>query len=103
MPRGGSRGRSSSPPPRSSFAASKPAPQPQSRPTQPMQQTQQSGGMLSGIGSTIMTGMAFGAGSEVAHQAVRGLMGGSSHNQVQEQQQQPQQYQYQQQQNPCQL
>jgi hypothetical protein len=44
--------------------------------TQP--QAQQSGGMLSGIGSTIMQGMAFGAGSAVAHQAVRSLMGGSS-------------------------
>jgi hypothetical protein len=39
-------------------------PPPQSRPNVPPQQaTQQSGGMLSGIGSTIMTGMAFGAGS----------------------------------------
>lgn len=105
MPRGGSRGRSSSPPPRSSFASSRPAPQ-QFRPQQPMQQPtqQRSGGMFSGLGSTLMTGMAFGAGSEVAHQAVRGMMGGSSHNEVQEQQtQQPQQGQYQQQQNPCQV
>ena len=31
-----------------------------------------------GLGSTLMTGMAFGAGSEVAHQAVRGIMGGGS-------------------------
>lgn len=64
MPRGGSRGRSSSPPPRSSFANSRPAPQ-QSRPQQPMQQQtqQRSGGMFSGLGSTLMTGMAFGAGS----------------------------------------
>ena len=38
---------------------------------------------MSGIGSTIMTGMAFGAGSEVAHQAVRGIMGGPSHGQQQ--------------------
>lgn len=28
-----------------------------------------------GLGSTIMTGMAFGAGSAVAHEAVRGMMG----------------------------
>jgi len=48
----------------------------------------QSGGFLSGIGSTIMTGMAFGAGSEVAHQAVRSVMGGNSHSQPVEQQQQ---------------
>ena len=32
--------------------------------------------MLSGIGSTIAQGMAFGAGSEVAHQAVRSWFGG---------------------------
>ena len=31
-----------------------------------------------GLGSTLMTGMAFGAGSEVAHQAVRGIMGSGS-------------------------
>lgn len=62
MPRRGGGGRSSSPPPRSSFASSRPAPQ-QPRPQQTPVQTQQSGGFLSGIGSTIMTGMAFGAGS----------------------------------------
>ena len=84
MPRGGSRGGSRSPPPRSSTSASRPMPQ-QQKPQAPLQQAPtQSGGMLSGIGSTIMQGMAFGAGSEVAHQAVRSFMGGSSHNQVQE-------------------
>jgi hypothetical protein len=71
---------------------------------------QRGGGMMGGIGSTIMTGMAFGAGSEIAHQAVRGIMGGGSHNQQQvpqqtsnEIQQQPMQnqQQQQQQQNPC--
>jgi hypothetical protein len=36
------------------------------------------GGMMGGLGSTIMTGMAFGAGSEIAHQAVRSVMGGGS-------------------------
>lgn len=73
----GSRGSSSS---RSS------SPQPQQRSSMPQQNTQssvpmqqQSGGMMSGIGSTIVTGMAFGAGSEIAHQAVRGMMGGSGH------------------------
>lgn len=30
---------------------------------------------MSGLGGMVMTGMAFGAGSEVAHQAVRGVMG----------------------------
>ena len=80
MARGGSRGGSRSPPPRSSSSSSRPMQPPPQRP--PMQQTQapSSGGMLSGIGSTIMTGMAFGAGSEIAHQAVRGLMGSSSSN-----------------------
>lgn len=56
---------------------------------------------MSGIGSTIMQGMAFGAGSEVAHQAVRSVMGGSSHSQQAPQQQVQQQTQ--QQQNPCQV
>ncbi len=61
--------------------------------------------------ATVATGMAFGAGSEIAHQGVRALMGGggSSHSEPQQQQQQqaaPQQYQQQQQQmqpmeNPC--
>ena len=102
MPRGGSsRGGSRSPPPRSSTSATRPMPQ--QRTQAPMQQAPtQSGGMLGGIGSTIMQGMAFGAGSEVAHQAVRSFMGGSSHNQVQEQPQQQQQQQQYQQQQPCQ-
>jgi coiled-coil-helix-coiled-coil-helix domain-containing protein 2 len=34
--------------------------------------------MMSGLGGTLMQGMAFGAGSEVAHQAVRGMMGSGS-------------------------
>lgn len=41
---------------------------------------QSGGGMLGGIGQTIVTGMAFGGGSEIGHQVVRGLMGGNSHN-----------------------
>ena len=94
MARGGSRGSSRSPPPRSTTTATRP--QPQQSPIQ--QAPTQSGGMLGGIGSTIMQGMAFGAGSEVAHQAVRSFMGGSSHQQVQEQPRQQQQSQG----NPCQ-
>ena len=42
---------------------------------------------MSGLAGTVMTGMAFGAGSEIAHQAVRGIMGsgsGSSHAPAQE-------------------
>ena len=98
MARGGSRGSSRSPPPRSTTTATRP--QPQQSPIQ--QAPTQSGGMLGGIGSTIMQGMAFGAGSEVAHQAVRSLMGGSSHQHVQEQPQQQQQQAQQSQGNPCQ-
>lgn len=96
MPRGGSRGRSSSPapPPRQAPTASRPMPAQQTTPVQ----TSSGGGLLSGIGSTIMQGMAFGAGSEVAHQAVRSLMGGSSHSQ-----QAPQQAPQQQQTSPCQF
>lgn len=103
MPRGGSRGGSRSPPPRSSTTTTRPQPTQQTHTPPPQQATQpQSGGLLSGIGSTIMTGMAFGAGSEIAHQAVRGLMGGSSHSNQNQVAQQPQQYN-QQTQNPCQM
>ena len=60
MPRGGS----SRSPNRSSFGASKPATQAPTRPAQTSTPPQQSsGGMFSGLGSTLMTGMAFGAGS----------------------------------------
>ena len=44
---------------------------------------QQSSGMGLGGGglmSTMATGMAFGAGSEIAHQGVRAMMGGSGHS-----------------------
>ena len=59
---------------------------------------QRSGGMMSGLGSTMMQGMAFGAGSEVAHRAIGGLMGGSGGHQqappAQEQGQYQEQAQY---------
>ena len=52
-----------------------------------------------GLMSTMATGMAFGAGSEIAHQGVRAMMGGGGggHGQApaeqeQYQQQPPQQY-----------
>ena len=99
MPRGsrssGRRAASPAPASRQSVAATRPMP----AQTQPAKTTI-GGGILSGIGSTIMQGMAFGAGSEVAHQAVRSVMGGSH----QSQQVQPQQVQSQSQQqlNPCQ-
>ena len=50
--------------------------------------------MMSGMGGMVMSGMALGAGSEIGHQAVRGLMGsgsGSGHGAPQEGQQQQQQ------------
>lgn len=63
MPRGG-RGGSSRSPSRSSFASTKPATQtPPPRPAQTQPTQTSSGGMFSGLGSTLMTGMAFGAGS----------------------------------------
>ena len=36
------------------------------------------GGMMSGIGGTIAHGMAFGAGSSMAHHAIGSMFGGSS-------------------------
>ena len=33
---------------------------------------------MSGMGGMVVTGMALGAGSEIGHQAVRGLMGSGS-------------------------
>jgi hypothetical protein len=57
MPRSSSRGFRSSGS-RSSFAASRPMPSPVQQPTMT-----RSPGMLSGLGSTLATGMAFGAGS----------------------------------------
>jgi coiled-coil-helix-coiled-coil-helix domain-containing protein 10 len=63
-------------------AASVPAPRPAPPPPAPMQQQSSGGGMLSGIGSTIVQGMAFGTGSAIAHRAVgaaaNALTGGSS-------------------------
>ena len=44
----------------------------------PMQKPAAGGGMLSGIGSTIMQGMAFGTGSAMAHQAVGAAVGAMS-------------------------
>ncbi|CAD8176533.1 unnamed protein product (macronuclear) [Paramecium tetraurelia] len=93
MPRrSGSSSRSTASPSRSTATAARPAPQTQAPPQAPAR----SGGMFSGLGSTLMQGMAFGAGSEVAHQAIRSVMGGSGHSQAAEQpaqQQAPQQQQ----------
>ena len=71
-------GRSS--PSRSAAAAPRPAPRPTPTPARPAPAAapQQSGGMMSGLMGTVATGMAFGAGSEIAHQGVRAMMGGGS-------------------------
>jgi len=68
----------------------------------------QSGGMLSGIGSTIAQGMAFGTGSAIAHRAVgavAGSMSGGDGEQPQQMEaapaQQMDQQQQQQMQGPC--
>ena len=66
----GSRSPPNRAPPRQSYQQARPqtpvmAPHHQTMPMQPQ------GGMMGGIGSTIVTGMALGAGSEVGHQAVR--------------------------------
>jgi len=47
-------------------------------PPAPMQKPSSGGGMMSGIGSTIMSGMAFGTGSAIAHQAVGAVVGSMS-------------------------
>ena len=61
------------------------APPPQSKTQAPPQQ-KQGGGFMSQMAGTMMQGMAFGAGSEVAHQGIRSLMGGSSHHETVDQQ-----------------
>ena len=121
MPRQGrSSGRSSGFGARSSSSSSRSAsPNNYSRPQQtqpvfnaqsrPPIQAPSGGGMMSGIGGTIVQGMAFGGGSEIGHQAVRAMMGGGSHgapqqspqNVEQNPQQQQQQQNTQQKNNPC--
>lgn len=54
-----------------------PAPVQKSVPA-PLQQPSGGGGMFSGIGSTIVSGMAFGTGSAIAHQAVGAVAGSFS-------------------------
>jgi hypothetical protein len=88
-------------------ATQQPAYTPQQTP--PMQSS--GGGMMSGLGSTIVQGVAFGGGSEVGRQVVRSMMGGSSNepresapveNKSQPIENQQQVQQTQQNQNPCQ-
>ena len=67
-------------------------------------QAQSRPGLFGGLMGTMFQGLAFGAGSEVAHQAIRGVTGGSGHQQVEQTQQQDMnqtQAQNQTQSNPC--
>lgn len=57
------------------------APLQQSYQAPPISGSSKKGGIFSGLGGILAQGMAFGAGSEVAHQAVRGLMGSNSQSQ----------------------
>lgn len=107
MPRnygGRSSSRSPSTGSRSSYSSTA-RPQQQSQPTyQQSSVPVQKPSMLGGIGQTVVQGMAFGAGSEVAHQAVRSMMGGGSHSQQVQPQNQVEnsnQLQNTQQKNPC--
>merc|ERR1711957_828526 len=65
-------------------------PHPQQKHKPQLKPQQNKEGMMSGLMGTMMQGMAFGAGSEIAHTAMRSVMGGSG---TQEQQQQPEQTQ----------
>ena len=65
--------------PVSTKAATPPAPAPStSTPARMQAAPAKSGGMFSGIGSTIAQGMAFGTGSAIAHQAVGAAVGAMS-------------------------
>ena len=64
---------------RSSSTSSRSTSQSPPRQAQPTPTPVSGGGMGSGLLGTLAQGMAFGAGSEVAHQAIRGVMGGGSH------------------------
>lgn len=88
MPRGGRSGGGfrSGGSSRSSSRSTSTSPPRQSAPTQTPTAPPRTGGMGSGLMGTLVQGMAFGAGSEVAHQAIRGVMGGNSHSAPQQQQ-----------------
>ena len=79
--------RGSSTPTRQAPAPARPAPRQAAPPVAAPQQ--QSGGMMSGLMGTVATGMAFGAGSEIAHQGVKAMMGSGSsgHSEPAQQQQ----------------
>ncbi len=82
--------------------SSRTAPRPTPTQSSPAQ-TQQRPGFLGSMMGTMFQGMAFGAGSEVAHQAIRGVMGGNSHQQSIQQAQVEPEAQTSQAQNNCQM
>ena len=57
---------------RAAAAPARPAPAPRAA---PQAAPQQGGGMMSGMGGMMMTGMALGAGSEIGHRAIGAVMG----------------------------
>jgi hypothetical protein len=90
-------------PSRQAAAPPRPAPvrqAPRPAPTPAAQPPAAGGGMMSGMGGMVMTGMALGAGSEVGHMAVKSLMGSGSGSQAPAEGQQQGQAQAQQQMAP---
>ncbi|KAF3333006.1 CHCH domain-containing protein [Carex littledalei] len=73
MPRRSSGRSAPRPAPRAAPARNPPQPVRQSPPPAPVQS--QGGGLLSGLGSTIAQGVAFGTGSAIAHRAVDAVVG----------------------------
>ena len=88
---------------RQSTTQTAPKPTPKANPPQQAQPQAQSQGFFSSMMGTMATGMAFGAGSEVAHQAVRGMMGSNSHSDQVKTNTQEQVQQVQTQSNVCQM
>ena len=75
-------------PPRPASSKNKTAPPPARTQTAPPPARREGGGIMSGIASTVVQGMAFGTGSAIAHRAVGGVanaMSGDSEPQTQQQ------------------
>ena len=74
-------------PPRPAASTKKTAPPPARTQTAPPPARREGGGIMSGIASTVVQGMAFGTGSAIAHRAVGGVanaMSGDSEPQTQQ-------------------
>jgi len=90
MPRRSGGSSRSSSPKRSAPTQQAPTRTPVQTQTRPVPTQTTGSGMGSGLMGTMAQGMAFGAGSEVAHQAMRSMFGGGSHQQSAQDQAQPQ-------------